>query len=135
MISLCDTCPSFTGHVSRSDGSFRMPEVFNYLNSRKWFLLLFLISLFFSFSLSAPPRLFLLSLLPFLFPVSLPHFLSFSNLGSIFATLDHSLRNFFLGVCRTVESEGRPIDFGDLVPSSCVLHRLSEELFELVSRR
>jgi hypothetical protein len=50
-----------------------------------------------------------------------------------FATLDHSLRNFFLGVCRTVESEGRPISFGDLIPSSCVLHRLSEEFFELVS--
>jgi hypothetical protein len=50
-----------------------------------------------------------------------------------FATLDHSLRNFFLGVCRTAKSEGRPISFGDLIPSGCVLHRLSEELFELVS--
>jgi hypothetical protein len=30
------------------------------------------------------------------------------------------------------ESEGRPVDFGDLVPSDCVLHRLSEELFSLV---
>jgi hypothetical protein len=49
-----------------------------------------------------------------------------------FATLDHSLRNFFLGVCRTAKSEGRPISFGDLIPSGCVLHRLSEELFELV---
>uniref|UniRef100_A0A2N9EW45 Major facilitator superfamily (MFS) profile domain-containing protein n=1 Tax=Fagus sylvatica TaxID=28930 RepID=A0A2N9EW45_FAGSY len=42
-------------------------------------------------------------------------------------------RNFFLGVCRIAESEGRPINFGDLIPSSCVLHHLSEELFELVS--
>ena len=84
MTSLFDTCPSFTGHVSRSDGSFRMPEVFNYLNPRKRFLLLFLISLFLSFSLSAPPRLFLLSLLSFLFPVSPPHSFSFSDLGSFF---------------------------------------------------
>ena len=36
-------------------------------------------------------------------------------------------------MCRIAESEGRPINFGDLIPSSCVLHRLSEELFELVS--
>jgi hypothetical protein len=36
-------------------------------------------------------------------------------------------------VCRTAESEGRPINFGDLIPSSCVLHCLSEELFTLVS--
>jgi hypothetical protein len=65
--------------------------------------------------------------------VSPSHFLSFSDWRSFFATLDHSLRNFFLGVCRIAESEGRPISFGDLIPSSCVLHRLSEELFELVS--
>ena len=58
---------------------------------------------------------------------------SFFRFGSLFATLDHSLRNFFLGVCRTAESECRPISFGDLIPSSCVLHRLSEELFALVS--
>ena len=36
-------------------------------------------------------------------------------------------------MCRVAESEGRPIDFGDLIPSSCVLHRLSGELFELMS--
>ena len=36
-------------------------------------------------------------------------------------------------MCRTAESEGRPINFGDLILSSCVLHRLSEELFKLVS--
>ena len=36
-------------------------------------------------------------------------------------------------MCRTAESEGRPINFGDLIPSSCVLHRLSEDLFTLVS--
>ncbi len=37
-----------------------------------------------------------------------------------------------MGVCRIAESEGRPVDFGDLVPPDCVLHRLSEELFTLV---
>ena len=37
-----------------------------------------------------------------------------------------------MGVCRIAESDGRPIDFGDLVPSDCVLRRLSEELFTLV---
>ncbi len=31
------------------------------------------------------------------------------------------------------ESEGRVLDFGDLVSSACVLRRLSEELFDLVS--
>jgi hypothetical protein len=30
------------------------------------------------------------------------------------------------------ESEGRVLDFGDLVPPGCVLRRLSEELFDLV---
>jgi hypothetical protein len=29
------------------------------------------------------------------------------------------------------ESEGRAIDFGDLVPPDCVLRRVSEELFNL----
>ncbi len=42
-----------------------------------------------------------------------------------------SFRNFFVGVCRVAESEGRAVDFGDLVPSNCVLRRLSEELFAL----
>jgi hypothetical protein len=88
---------------------------------------------FLSLLLTAPPRLFLLFLLSLLSPVSPPHSFSFSDLGSFFATLDHSLRNFFLGVCRTAESEGRPISFGDLIPSSCILHRLSKELFTLVS--
>ena len=32
-----------------------------------------------------------------------------------------------------VESEGRALDFGELVPSDCVLRRLSEEFFGLVS--
>ena len=45
--------------------------------------------------------------------------------------LDHSFRNFFVGVCRVAESEGRAIDFGDLVPLDCVLRRVSEELFNL----
>ena len=36
-------------------------------------------------------------------------------------------------MCRTAESEGRPISFGDLIPSSCILHRLSEEFFTLVA--
>ena len=37
-----------------------------------------------------------------------------------------------MGVCRIAEGEGRAVDFGDLVPSGCVLRRLSEELFDLV---
>ena len=37
-----------------------------------------------------------------------------------------------MGVCRIAESEGRPVDFGDLVPSDYVLRHLSEELFSLV---
>uniref|UniRef100_A0A2N9F2S3 Uncharacterized protein n=1 Tax=Fagus sylvatica TaxID=28930 RepID=A0A2N9F2S3_FAGSY len=36
-------------------------------------------------------------------------------------------------VCRVVESKGRAFDFGELVPSDCVLRRLSEEFFDLVS--
>ena len=36
-----------------------------------------------------------------------------------------------MGVCRIAESEGRPVDFGDLVPSDYVLRHLSEELFAL----
>jgi hypothetical protein len=36
-----------------------------------------------------------------------------------------------VGVCRVAESEGRAIDFGDLVPYDCVLRRVSEELFNL----
>uniref|UniRef100_A0A2N9H9P7 Uncharacterized protein n=1 Tax=Fagus sylvatica TaxID=28930 RepID=A0A2N9H9P7_FAGSY len=34
-------------------------------------------------------------------------------------------------VVRPLESEGRAIDFGDLVPLDCVLRRVSEELFNL----
>ncbi len=56
--------------------------------------------------------------------------LSFFDLDFSVA-LDPSFRNFFVGVCRIAESEGRPVDFGDLVPSDCVLRRLSEELFAL----
>uniref|UniRef100_A0A2N9GEJ3 Uncharacterized protein n=1 Tax=Fagus sylvatica TaxID=28930 RepID=A0A2N9GEJ3_FAGSY len=104
MISLFDTCPSFTGHVLRSDGSFRMPEVFNYLNPRKQFLLLFSYFIF-------------------------PFFLALCSAAFVLVLL--ALLSFS-GVCRTAESEGRPISFGDLIPSGCVLHRLSEELFELV---
>ena len=37
-----------------------------------------------------------------------------------------------MGVCRIAEGEGRAVDFGYLVPSGCVLRRLSEELFDLV---
>jgi hypothetical protein len=36
-----------------------------------------------------------------------------------------------VGVCRVAESEGKAIDFGDLVPLDCVLRRVSEELFNL----
>ena len=36
-----------------------------------------------------------------------------------------------MGVCRVAESEGRAIDFGDLIPLDCVLRRVSEELFNL----
>uniref|UniRef100_A0A2N9I0Y0 Uncharacterized protein n=1 Tax=Fagus sylvatica TaxID=28930 RepID=A0A2N9I0Y0_FAGSY len=39
--------------------------------------------------------------------------------------------NFFVGVCRVVESEGKAICFRDLVPIDYVLRRLSEELFAL----
>ncbi len=59
-------------------------------------------------------------------------FLPFFSIRVSWATLDHSLRNFFVGVCRIAESEGRPVDFRDLVPSDCVLHHLSKELFNLV---
>ena len=51
-------------------------------------------------------------------------------------TLDppyHSLGNFFVGVCRVAESEGRPICFGDLIPADCVLRRLLEDLFAFAS--
>jgi hypothetical protein len=34
-------------------------------------------------------------------------------------------------VCRVAESEGKAVDFGDLVPTDCVLRRLSEEFFAL----
>jgi hypothetical protein len=58
----------------------------------------------------------------------------FSNLVFLVA-LDpshFSFRRFFVGVCCIAESEGRAVDFGDLVPSGCVLRRLSKELFDLV---
>jgi hypothetical protein len=44
-----------------------------------------------------------------------------------------SLRRLFVRVCRVVEGEDRVLDFGELVPSDCVLRRLSEEFFGLVS--
>jgi hypothetical protein len=37
-----------------------------------------------------------------------------------------------VGVCRIAESEGRSVNFGDLISPDSVLHRLSEELFSLV---
>jgi hypothetical protein len=40
-------------------------------------------------------------------------------------------RNFFVGVCCIAENEGKAVDFGDMIPSDCVLHRLLEELFAL----
>ncbi len=42
-----------------------------------------------------------------------------------------SLRNLFVVVCRVVEREGRAIFFGDSISATCVLRRLSEELFAL----
>ena len=60
--------------------------------------------------------------------------LSFFDLFFL-VTLDPShpsFRNFFVGVCRIAESEGRSMDFDDLIPADCVLRRLSEELFALV---
>ena len=42
-----------------------------------------------------------------------------------------SFRNFFVGVCRIVENEGRVIHFDDLILANCVLHHLLEELFAL----
>ena len=47
--------------------------------------------------------------------------------------LHFSFRNFFVGVCRVVESKGRAICFGDLVLANCVLRRLSKELFALAN--
>uniref|UniRef100_A0A2N9HZ47 Uncharacterized protein n=1 Tax=Fagus sylvatica TaxID=28930 RepID=A0A2N9HZ47_FAGSY len=44
-----------------------------------------------------------------------------------------SFMNFFVGVCRVAESEGKAICFGDLVPTDCVLRCLSKELFALSS--
>ncbi len=82
MISLFDTCPSFTGHVLRSYGSFRMPEIFDYLNPRKQFLLLFsyFIFPFFLALCSAAFVLVLLALLSFSGESFL--FLLFSSLRS-----------------------------------------------------
>ena len=37
-----------------------------------------------------------------------------------------------MGVCRIAESEGRSVNFRDLISPDSVLHRLSEELFSLV---
>ncbi len=48
-------------------------------------------------------------------------------------SLHFALKRLFVRVCRVVESEGRVLDFGELVPSDCVLCRLSEEFFGLVS--
>uniref|UniRef100_A0A2N9G9C7 Uncharacterized protein n=1 Tax=Fagus sylvatica TaxID=28930 RepID=A0A2N9G9C7_FAGSY len=44
-----------------------------------------------------------------------------------------SLKRLFVGVCHAAESEGRVLDLGGLVPSACVLRRLLEEFFALVS--
>ena len=66
----------------------------------------------------------------FCFPMSSLAFLWFS-FSITLDPLHSSLRNFFVGVCRVAESEGRAICFGDLVPADCVLHRLSKELFAL----
>ena len=38
-----------------------------------------------------------------------------------------------MGVCRVVESEGKPVCFRDLVPTDCVLCHLLEEFFFLAS--
>ena len=72
-----------------------------------------------------------LSLSSLSFPVS---FFAFLLRFSFLIALDpsySSLRNFFVGVCRVAESEGRPVCFGDLVSANCVLRRLLEELFSL----
>ena len=66
------------------------------------------------------------------FPVSF--LVQFSFRFSFLVELDplnSSFRNFFMGVCRIAESEGRAVHFGDLIPSDYVLYRLSEELFAL----
>ena len=118
-----DTCLSFIGHALQSDGSFRMLESFAYLNSK---------NIFVSFVSTFPLLLQRVSLS--LSPVS-SFLLFFSDL--IFPTvLDpsyFSLKRLFVGVCRAAESEGRVLDLGGLVPSACVLRRLSEEFFALVS--
>uniref|UniRef100_A0A2N9FJN7 Uncharacterized protein n=1 Tax=Fagus sylvatica TaxID=28930 RepID=A0A2N9FJN7_FAGSY len=40
-----------------------------------------------------------------------------------------SFRHFFVGVSHIAESEGRAVDFSDLIPADSVLRRLSEELY------
>ena len=61
----------------------------------------------------------------------LVHFSFRFNFSIALDPLNSSFRNFFVGVCRIVESEGKAAHFGDLIPVDCVLHRLSEELFAL----
>ncbi len=61
----------------------------------------------------------------------------FSFSGLVFSVaLDPShpsYRNFFVEVCRIAKSEGRALDFGDLIPTDSVLRRLSKELFDFAS--
>uniref|UniRef100_A0A2N9GNP2 Uncharacterized protein n=1 Tax=Fagus sylvatica TaxID=28930 RepID=A0A2N9GNP2_FAGSY len=53
--------------------------------------------------------------------------------GALFILSEPLLLRLFVRVCRVVEGEDRVLDFGELVPSDCVLRRLSEEFFGLVS--
>ena len=59
--------------------------------------------------------------------------LFFSDLVFLVALdpLHSSFRNFFVNVCYVAESEGRSVDFGDLIPADCVFRHLSKELFAL----
>ena len=119
-------CQSFIGCVSRGGASFRLPGVLVLKIENFFVFFIFPPLAYLSWCLVFPSKSSFSSefLCPFFF----------SNLVFLVA-LDpshFSFRRFFVGVCRIAESEGRAVDFGDLVPSGCVLRRLSKELFDLV---
>ena len=121
-------CTPFIGRALRSDGSFRLPKV-----------LVFKPEIFFLFSLFSLRRRITFGALSFSPSFYLSGESPFSVLFSglvLLVALDpsyFSLKIFFVGVCRVAEREGRALDLGDLVSLGCVLCRLSEELFDLVS--
>jgi hypothetical protein len=46
-------------------------------------------------------------------------------------SLSVPFRNFFIGVCRFAEGNLGPPPLSDYLPSSSVIHRLSEELYSI----